>query len=166
MATKQYERLHAVTRSVAASRAGSWLYARTLHHLDRLVLRVSRGRRSATSVMSSLPLVLVTTTGARSGLPRTIPLLCIRSDDAPATFAVIASNWGQKRYPAWYFNLKANPRATCAIDGAAGAYLAHEATGEEYARYWRAASATYLGYPLYRQRISGRAIPIIVLTPQ
>lgn len=166
MGAKRYNRLHAATQRVAASPAGAWLYARTLHHLDRLVLRVSRGRRSATSVMSGLPLVMVTTTGAKSGLPRTTPLLCIRSDDAPTTFAVLASNWGQKRYPAWYFNLKANPRATCSIDGVAGDYLAHEATDDEYTRYWRAASATYLGYPLYRQRISGRAIPIIVLTPQ
>ena len=117
------------------------------------------------SLVAGVPLVVVTTTGARSGLPRTVPLLCIRDELDPATFALIATNWGQAQYPAWYFNLKANPRAACSIAGETGQYMAHKAVGEEYARFWQYAADTYLGYPLYRQRIHGRNIPIMVMTP-
>lgn len=65
----------------------------------------------------------------------------------------------------WYYNQKANPQAVCSIRGKSGSYQAHEAQGEEYERFWQAAPNIYLGYPLYKQRISGRRIPIMVLTP-
>jgi len=152
-------------QKIAASQPGSWFYARTLHHFDRLFLRLSGGRMTMTSLVAGLPMVIVTTTGAKSGLPRTLPLVCVRDESEPGTFALIASNWGQERYPAWYFNLKANPRATCSIAGEAGEYMAHEATGEEYARFWQSAADAYFGYPLYKQRISGRNIPVMVMTP-
>ncbi len=108
---------------------------------------------------------MVTTLGAKSGLPRTVPLLYIASEDDPSTFALIATNFGQERYPAWYFNLKANPRAVCTLNGETREYLAHEAKDEEYQRYWELAVNTYFGYNLYKQRIHTRPIPIIVLTP-
>lgn len=111
-------------------------------------------------------MVFVTMTGARSGLTRTVPLLCIRDERDPSTFALIATNWGQARYPAWYFNLKANPRVACTIAGKKGQYIAHETVDEEYARFWQLAVDTYAGYPSYRQRIHGRNIPIMVLTPE
>jgi deazaflavin-dependent oxidoreductase (nitroreductase family) len=165
MAQKKYNLFRTVTQKIAASPPGAWVYARTLHHLDRLFLRLSGGRMTITSFLSGLPLVFVTTTGAKTGLARTVPLICIRDDNAPMTFAIIATNWGQKRYPAWYFNLKANPRATCSIEGEVGEYVAHEADGDEYARFWQYAADTYIGYPLYKQRISERTIPIMVLVP-
>ncbi|MBX0329454.1 nitroreductase family deazaflavin-dependent oxidoreductase [Oscillochloris sp. ZM17-4] len=165
MPQKKYAPVHALTQRIAASPPGAWFYARTLHLLDGIFLRWSGGRMTMSSLVAGLPVVIVTTTGAKSGLPRIIPLLCIRDERDPATFAIIATNWGQPRYPAWYFNLKATPRATCSIDGTAGEYLAHEATDEEYARFWRYAVDTYVGYPLYKQRIQGRSIPIMVMTP-
>ncbi len=107
--------------------------------------------------------MMLTTTGAKSGLPRTVPLLYIRDENHPNSFALIATNWGQRTYPAWYFNLKANPEALCVIEGKAGSYLAHEAAGDEYDRFWQYATNTYFGYTLYKQRISGRRIPIMVM---
>jgi deazaflavin-dependent oxidoreductase (nitroreductase family) len=118
-----------------------------------------------TSLLAGLPVVLVTTTGAKTGRPRTLPLLCIRDESDPNTFALIASNWGQRRNPAWYYNLKTNPRATCTIEGRTGEYIAHEATGEEYERFWRYAENIYIGYPRYKQRAGRRHIPIMVMTP-
>jgi deazaflavin-dependent oxidoreductase (nitroreductase family) len=165
MTRKKYNPFRSVTQKIAASPPGAWFYARTLHHFDRIFLQLSGGHMTMTSFVSGLPLVIVTTTGAKSGLPRTIPLICIRDESTPATFAIIATNWGQKHYPAWYFNLKTNPRATCSIAGEIGEYMAHEAAGEEYARFWQYAADTYMGYPLYKQRISGRNIPIMVMTP-
>jgi deazaflavin-dependent oxidoreductase (nitroreductase family) len=166
MTQKKYNLFHAVMQKIAASPPGAWFFARTLHHFDRIFLRLSGGRVTMTSLVAGLPLVIVTTTGAKSGLPRTLPLLCIRDESDPSAFAIIATNWGQRHYPAWYFNLKANSHATCSIAGETGKYMAHEATGEEYARFWQYAADTYVGYPLYKQRISERNIPIMVMTPQ
>jgi deazaflavin-dependent oxidoreductase (nitroreductase family) len=76
----------------------------------------------------------------------TLPLLCIRDKRNPATFALVASDWGQSHYPAWYFNLKAHPRAIGSIRGRAETYVVHEASGEEYERFWQYAANTYMGY--------------------
>jgi deazaflavin-dependent oxidoreductase (nitroreductase family) len=165
MTQKKYNLFYSVMQTIAASPPGARFYARTLHHFDKVFLRLSGGRVTLSSLVSGLTVVVVTTTGAKSGLPRTIPLLCIRDEDNPATFAVIATNWGQRRYPAWYFNLKANPHARCSIAGKTGQYLAHEAADEEYARFWKYAMDAYIGFPLYKQRIHGRCIPIMVMTP-
>ena len=117
--------------------------------------------------MTGLPVVILTTAGAKSGLPRTTPLLCIRDEDNPETFALIATNWGQRHYPGWYHNLKANPQATCSIRGQSGNYRAHEAEDDEYDKFWRIAGATYLGFPLYKERIgTTRHIPIMVMTKE
>lgn len=166
MSQKKYSPFHSITQKIAASPPGAWFYARTLHHFDGLFLRLSGGRVTMTSLVAGLPLVIVTTTGAKSGMPRTVPLLCIRDERDPTAFAIIATNWGQQHYPAWYFNLKANPRAACSIAGKTGQYLAHEVTDEEYERFWQYATDTYVGYPLYKQRIHGRSIPIMVMTLQ
>ncbi len=165
MTPTKYAPFFTLMQRLAASRPGAWFYARTLHHLDKLILKLSGGRVTLTSLVAGLPVVMVTTTGAKSGRRRILPLLCIRDQHDPTTFALIASNWGQRHHPAWYFNLKASPRATCAIAGQVGTYVAHEAGGEEYERFWRYAAETYLGYPLYKQRVGGRSIPILVMTP-
>jgi deazaflavin-dependent oxidoreductase (nitroreductase family) len=165
MQPQRYSPFHSAVHAFAASRPGAWFFARTAHHLDRLFSALSGGRTTLGQVLTGLPVLTLTTTGARSGLARTLPLVYIRDAREPGTFALIASNWGQRRYPAWYFNLKAHPQATCTIDGQSAACVAHEASGEEYERFWQYAVQTYRGYPLYRQRIGGRRIPIMVLTP-
>src|SRR5262245_11142078 len=109
MNRKRYSFFHLLVQKIGSSRFGAWFYARTLHHFDRVAFKLSGGRATLTSALAGLPVVLLTTTGAKSGLPRTFPLLCIRDERSPSTFALVASNWGQTHYPAWYFNLKANP---------------------------------------------------------
>lgn len=165
MAKRRYSLFHLCVQKLASSRPVSWFLARTLHHVDHVVLKLTGARATATSFLAGAPIVWVTTTGAKSGAPRTLPLLCIRDGHAPHTFALIASNWGQRRHPAWYWNLKARPRVTCTLDGKTGPYLAHEASAEEYDQFWQSAVDTYLGYALYRQRAGGRHIPIVVLEP-
>jgi deazaflavin-dependent oxidoreductase (nitroreductase family) len=165
MTQKKYNIVNSLVQRLASSVPGAWFLSRILHQLDGLFLRLSGGGASLTSILAGVPVVFVTTTGARSGLPRTVPLLCIRDGQSPASFALIATNWGQQHYPAWYFNLKANPHATCSINGQVGQYLAHEASDEEYGRYWQAATDTYFGYALYKQRITGRRVPIMVMNP-
>ena len=165
MARRRYSAFHSIVQKMASSSIGSWFFSHTLHHLDRFVYYVSRGRTSMTSLLSGAPLVMVTTKGARSGLERTLPLLCIREHKTAESFALIASNWGQANHPAWYFNLKANPQATCSIAGVSKEYVAHVAQGEEYDSFWQSAMNTYLGYPTYKKRAGNRHIPILILTP-
>jgi deazaflavin-dependent oxidoreductase (nitroreductase family) len=165
MAQKKYSLFHSMMQRISASKPGAWFFAHTLHHFDHIFLKLSGGRMTMTSLVAGLPVVILTSKGAKSGLPRTVPLLCIRDEQAPESFAVIATNWGQKPYPAWYFNLRANPEASCSIAGQVRQYQANEAQNEEYERFWQYASNTYLGYPLYKQRIVGRRIPIIVMKP-
>ncbi len=165
MTTLRYSLFNAFAQKIAASGPGSWFFARTMHHFDRAFFRLSGGRTTMTSIFTGLPVVILTTLGAKSKLPRTLPVLCIPDDRTPDTFVIVASNWGQHHYPAWYFNLKANPRATCSIRGKAGEYMAREATGEEYEKLWQGAKDIYAGFPLYKQRASERRIPIMVMTP-
>lgn len=118
-----------------------------------------------TSLATGLPLAVLTTTGAKSGLQRTTPLLCIRDNQAPGTIALVASNWGQGHLPSWYYNLRSNPTATCSVNGIETMFEAHEAVEQEYERFWQSAERTYLGFPRYKQRAQGRNIPIMVLVP-
>jgi deazaflavin-dependent oxidoreductase (nitroreductase family) len=159
---KRYRPFHALIQRLASTPPGSWLLGRGLRYLDRLVIRLSGGRTSLTSILAGVPVVMVTTTGARSGEPRTSPLLPIWKPGQSGRFALIASNWGQHRTPSWYFNLKKNPHGMVAIDGRTEQYIAHEATGEEYDRFWGYAVDTYPGYALYKKR-AGRRIPILVM---
>ena len=157
--------LHTAMIKIGSSPPGAWLFARIGHHIDRFVLRRTNGRTSLTNLLSGAPIVNVTTTGAKSGLPRTLPLTAVRDPNQPENLALIASNWGQGPNPSWYYNLKANPRATCMLEGQEAAYHAHEAAGAEYTRYWELAAAIYQGFPKYQERNSHRQIPIMVLTP-
>lgn len=87
---------------------------RTLYHFDLPVLRLSRGRYSVTSLLAGLPVVTVTTIGAKSGQPRSLPLVAIPSGEA---VILIASNFGQAHHPAWYYNLRAHLAVQLTRDG-------------------------------------------------
>ena len=76
----------------------SRLWARTLHHLDRLVFRLTKERHTFANLISGLPVVMLTTTCAKSGKPRTLPVLGMPDG---ARTCIIASNWGQHRHPGW-----------------------------------------------------------------
>jgi len=165
MIARKHNPFQTIVLRIAATSPAAWLLARTLPQVDNFCMRLSGERVNITSLLTGIPLAHVTTTGAKSGLPRSVPLLCIRDEGNPGTFALIATNFGQEHYPAWYFNLKVHPHATCSIGRDTRQYLAHEATGEEYARFWRFAAGVYFGYALYKQRIHGRDVPIMVMTP-
>ncbi len=114
-------------QAVASSRYGSKLASRLLPRVDRTVLRLSGNRFTFSSAVSHVPVVMLTTTGAKSGLPRTVPLLAFPDGDK---VALIASSFGNTKHPAWYLNLRANPRATLAFHGEpARPYIAREASG-------------------------------------
>ncbi|MDX1414219.1 MAG: nitroreductase family deazaflavin-dependent oxidoreductase [Candidatus Promineifilaceae bacterium] len=157
---------HATIKAAAATRQGAWLFARIGHPLDGAILAATGGRLSLTKLLSGIQVVQLTCTGAKSGLPRTLPLGAIIDPFEPQKIALIASNWGQRKNPAWYYNLKANPRATITTDdGRSHEVLAHEAVNGEYERYWTIANNLHGGYQKYQERNQQRKIPIMVLEP-
>jgi deazaflavin-dependent oxidoreductase (nitroreductase family) len=147
-------------RRLAASGPGAWLFARVLHHVDRPVHRLTRGRATFGSLVSGLPVVMLTTTGARTGKPRTVPVLGLPTSDG---LAVIASNWGQPRPPAWDHNLRADPAASIAIGRMTRRVRAVPVEGDRRERIWRAGLDVYPGWSQYEQRASGRHIVVYVL---
>ena len=152
-------------QKIASSPVGSRFFSRYAHHFDKFVYKLSGKRTTLTGILTGLPVLVLTTTGAKNGLPRTLPLLVMRDPHNPEVLALIASNWGQPHHPAWYFNLKANPRASGVIHGQRASYLAHETQGEEYNHYWNLACEIYPGYALYKERAGERHIPIMILVP-
>lgn len=150
-------------QAMASSTLGSRLAARLLPRIDRTVLRASGNRFTFSSFITDTPIVMLTTTGAKTGLPRTVPLLAFPDQ---GKVAVIASSFGAAEHPAWYKNLRANPQALLAFHGQTPrAYVAREAQGAEREAYWQRAVRAYPGYERYRRRAANRQIPVIVLEP-
>lgn len=133
-----------------------------MHRLDRLVYDVSGQRYTAASLLICLPVVQLTSVGARSGKERTVPLLGIPQGE---DLVLIASNWSGARNPGWYYNLRANPRALVARKGVTQPYVARETTGAEREALWQEAVRLYGGYEAYRRRTGDREIPVLILTP-
>jgi deazaflavin-dependent oxidoreductase (nitroreductase family) len=151
-----------VLESVARTRPGAWFFVRVATHLDRHLMRWTRGRvSSGIGSRFNNHGVLIVTRGARTGVERTIPLLAIPDGDR---LVLIASFGGNPNHPAWYFNLKKTPRCRALFRGQWADYEAHEAEGEERERLWKLAGATYAGYADYQARVE-RRIPVMVLGP-
>lgn len=148
---------------VAASPAASAVLTALLHRVDRFVLWASHGRATATSWLSGLPVVVLTTTGARSRRLRSVPLVGLFEGDH---VAVVASNFGSPRHPSWCFNLRAIPEAVLTYRGRAFRVTAREVSAEEYERYWAMALQRYSGFQAYALRSRGRRIPVILLHRQ
>ena len=166
MAIRRYSPIHSFFQQIASSPFGTWLFYHTARTADGIFLKLSSGRLALTTLLTGLPVLILTAIGAKSGLPRSLPLVFVRDPLAPEKLAIVATNFGNPHHPAWYFNLKANPRAMCAINGEVKAYIAHEVQDVEYDRLWQCASEAYIGYPRYKVRAGKRHIPIMVLTPE
>jgi deazaflavin-dependent oxidoreductase (nitroreductase family) len=154
---------NAVQRAV--QRLATWppiskLFQKTLHLIDRPLYRWSNGRLTVPGLLAGLPVVLVTTTGARSGLPRSMPLLGVPMGD---DIAIIGSNFGTEHTPGWVFNLEADPSATVRWRDRTVAVVARRASPEETDRAFEAGTAYYSGFPAYRDRAAQRDIRVFVL---
>ncbi|MGW6378458.1 nitroreductase/quinone reductase family protein [Rhodococcus sp. NPDC055112] len=156
--------VYRVMRDLAGTKPMAWFFARTLHHVDGPVYRLTKGRNTLTTLLTGLPLVMLTTTGAKSGARRTVPLVGMRDGDR---IVVIASNYGQHSNPAWYFNLRKQPEATVTVAGGeALPVVAYEAEGEERERLWRMDLEVYPSRAAYEKRATDRQIPVMVLEPR
>ncbi|MCZ6622942.1 MAG: nitroreductase family deazaflavin-dependent oxidoreductase [Deltaproteobacteria bacterium] len=123
-----------------------------------MLYRVSGGLIGA---YIGVPILLLTTTGRRTGRSRTTPLLCLEDG---ANWVVIASNGGDDRHPAWWLNLKRTPVATIQVKRRTNRVRAREATEGERSRLWPLAVRMYANYEDYQCR-TRREIPIVILEP-
>jgi deazaflavin-dependent oxidoreductase (nitroreductase family) len=105
--------------------------------------------------------IILTTRGARSGRLRKTPLMRVEHDGC---YAIVASNDGQPTHPAWYYNLKHEPRAILQDGPACHAVRVRELYETEYQRWWTLATVTYPPFMDYgRQTL--RHIPILLAQP-
>lgn len=160
--TKKRSLYRRIVEALFSSKPGTWIILNIASRFDPLLLRVTRGRFSAGSLLG-FPSLMLTTTGAKTGLPRSTTLVFTRDSDR---LVIVASRGGMDRHPGWYHNLKAHPKAEVLLDGFSSAYTSYEATGEEYERLWAIVCDNYSGYATYQKRAGNRQIPILVLTPE
>ncbi len=127
--------------------------------LNNVVYRASKGR--LLNKVGKLPVLLLNTTGRKSGKRRTVPLLYV--EDAGG-YVVLASYGGQPSAPGWYHNLMADGAATVEIGAELIPVRAELVEGEDRERLWRLAAAGYAAYDKYRAK-TARDIPVVALRP-
>ena len=149
-------------QSLASTTPGAWTFAHLLPPLDRVTHRLTKGRGTLPAVLAGLPTLMVTTTGRRSGDPRTTPLIAV---PIGGDLALLGTNFGQPATPAWVLNLEADPHATVTYRGRRCDVVARPATDDERTLVWAASSGVYGGYEKYRSRVTHRDIRIFVLEP-
>ena len=130
---------------------------RILGGLHRYVYRLTGGKFGAR--IANLPVLLLTTTGRKTGRPRTQPLAYAQTTGG---YAVIASKGGAAHHPLWYLNLRATPLAEVTVGRDTLKVRAREAEGDERERLWRQLADLYSGYDKYARKTS-RRIPVVVL---
>ncbi|GAA3342393.1 nitroreductase family deazaflavin-dependent oxidoreductase [Amorphoplanes nipponensis] len=135
---------------------------RLLTPLDRRLYRLTGGRWSVIG-RHELPSLLLTTTGRKSGLPRTQPLLYATDGD---DYVVVGSNWGQAHHPAWSANLLAQPAARVTLGDREIDVRATLLTGAERDRMWQGLQRIWPGYDAYAARAEHREIRLFRLSPR
>jgi deazaflavin-dependent oxidoreductase (nitroreductase family) len=129
-----------------------------------VALSVSLYRMSGGRIMGTFggaPVLLLTTTGRKSGAKRTVPLLYVQDG---ACLVVVASYAGSPKHPAWYLNLEQNPKVELQVGRKRFAAVARPASADEKARLWPRLTAIYPRYEDYQKRTS-REIPLVILIP-
>ncbi len=110
----------------------------------------------------TFPCLLLTTTGRKSGEPRTTPLIYGRDGE---DYVVIASRGGHADHPGWYLNLDAAPEVELQVLSEVIAASARTAAGDDRSRLWRMMSGIYPPYDDYRDKAAAsRQIPVVVLS--
>ncbi len=152
-----YDRL---SQRFARTKLGGKLFITVFPAIDKRLIPLTRGRLK---IAIGQPICLVHTRGAKSGQPRSTPLLYTPRGDA---MVLVASKAGAERNPAWYHNLKANPDVDVEVGGRRRPMHAREVEGAERDELWALVNDNYDGYSTYQQRAGGRRIPVLVLEPR
>jgi deazaflavin-dependent oxidoreductase (nitroreductase family) len=121
----------------------------------------SGGTEATTLRDTGLPIIVLTTVGAKSGNLRKTALMRVEHD---GVYAIVASQGGAPRHPQWYFNLLAQPLVELQDGAEKHDYRAREVHGDEKALWWERSVAAYPPYESYQKRTE-RQIPVFVLEP-
>jgi F420H(2)-dependent quinone reductase len=133
----------------------------TLFSRLHVFLYRASGGRIGGRFRRTAPVLLLTTTGRKTGKQRTTPLLYVEDGER---YVVVASVGGAPAHPGWYLNLRANPAATIQIGSQKLRVTAETAGPDERARLWALATRMYPAYDAYQAKTS-REIPIVLLSP-
>lgn len=137
---------------------GRDVVTRLISSLHEGVFRATRGQVLGETL--GMPVVLVTTTGARSGEPRSVMLTTPVSDDT--SILLVASNGGRARHPGWFHNISAHPDVTVMRDGSERPMRARILKPAERKRMWTAVVKRYPGYAQYQSH-TDREIQLVML---
>ncbi|MFF8726720.1 nitroreductase family deazaflavin-dependent oxidoreductase [Streptomyces sp. NPDC015171] len=121
----------------------------------------SGGTRGTTLLDTGMPVILLTTRGAKSGKIRKTPLMRVEHE---GRYAAVASLGGAPKHPVWYFNVKSDPHVELQDGTVKQDMRAREVTGAEKAEWWERAVAAFPQYAEYQEKTS-RQIPLFVLEP-
>ena len=127
---------------------------------DQVELYESSGGTEGTT-LRGMPVVILTSKGAKSGKIRKTGLMRVEHD---GSYAAVASRGGAPTHPQWYYNLSENPRVELQDGTSRQDMTAREVTGDERAKWWERAVEAYPPYAEYQQRTT-RRIPVFVLEP-
>lgn len=127
---------------------------------DKALQRATSGRVTILDI-AGLPNLMLTTTGRKSGLPRSNPLLCVPDGDR---ILIAGSNFGGPTEPLWVKNIEANPTVTVRFRGATQEMASRRLTGAERAEAWPTMVATWPNFTRYEQRTQ-REIKVFELVP-
>ncbi len=127
--------------------------------INAFFLRLTNGRIG--SKLGTQTILLLETTGRKSGLPRVIPIAYFFHE---GQYLIVESNWGKDKHADWYLNLQKNPRAILQVKGQRISVEAHDAQGTEYERLWKFATERHPPYLNY-QKMMRRRIPVVVFQP-
>ena len=148
------------TQALVATKAGAAVHRTLVAPVDGPLMRLSRGHVNL--AFGVLPIVMLTSTGARSGQPRETPLGYFTDGD---DVVLIASNYGGQHHPGWYHNLVAHPECELHVGEHGGRFVAREATDADRDRLYGLAVDFYPGYGNYAQRTDGvRRIRVMQLS--
>ena len=136
------------------------LFEKTFTGMHTCIYTLSGGRLM--SSFDQMPILLLTTSGRKSGKARTTPLLYLDQDGA---YVVVGSAAGRDQHPAWYLNLAAAPEAQVRVGKQTTPVQARMAEGEERDRLFAAFAETAKRYADYQAKTE-RQIPVVVLEPR
>ncbi len=155
------ERLRRIIFNMAATRQGMWMFYLFVRMIDMPISRLTKGVFIPSANWNIMPIIYLTTTGAKSGIPRSSPVLCIPDGK---NLILVGSNWGNPKNPNWAYNLRTHPQTQVRKGKETKGFSARELHGNERTAYWQKVVRFYPPYVSYEKR-AGRSLPIFLLEP-
>lgn len=148
-----------VARAFGKSKLGVYFFRHVYDPLDKWVYGKTGGRRGLAP--RNMPVLILTTTGRKSGKACTNPVLYL---DVDGSYVVVGSNYGRERHPAWTYNLLANPRCRIQIGDGVRSATARRATPDEIEKVWPRLLRVWPGWTTYKQ-MTDRDFRVFLLDP-